>query len=326
MPAIDMPAIDCFCAGILVADHLCAPIDHLPAAGELVLTEKLPLEIGGCAANTAIDLARLDICVGILGCVGEDPFGQFIIDTLAAQRIDTRHVRRAAGVGTSGTLIVNVRGEDRRFIHMIGANGALRAEDIPVELVTQARVFYVGGYLLMPGLRQDGLAELFRKARKAGVRTVLDVVLPDASDHWPNVAGLLAHTDVFLPNDDEAKVLTGLSDPTAQAERFLAAGAGAAVITCGEQGTVLASRAGNVRVRAGVYGVPFVGGTGAGDAFTAGYIAGMLQDLDPLGCLRWGSALGASCVRGIGATETVFRRAEAERFLAGHALRIEPWN
>ena len=162
--------VDCFSAGILVADHLCAPIDHLPVAGELVLTDDLPLQIGGCAANTAIDLARLDVRVGILGCVGQDPFGQFIVETLAAQGINTHYVRRVSGVGTSGTLIVNVRGEDRRFIHMIGANGALRAEDIPLDLVTQARVFYVGGYLLMPGLEQDGLTRLFRQARAAGVR------------------------------------------------------------------------------------------------------------------------------------------------------------
>jgi sugar/nucleoside kinase (ribokinase family) len=318
--------IDCFCAGILVADHLCAPIDHLPAAGELVLTDGLPLQIGGCAANTAIDLARLDVRVGILGCVGQDPFGQFIVETLAAQGINTRHVRSVSGAGTSGTLIVNVRGEDRRFIHMIGANGVLRAEDIPLELVTQAKVFYVGGYLLMPGLAQDALARLFRQAREAGVRTVLDVVLPDASDHWPNIEALLAHTDVFLPNDDEAQLLTGLTDPLAQAERILAAGATAAVITCGEKGTVLAARepgGGTLRARASIFEMPFVGGTGAGDAFTAGYIAGLLQDLDPLGCLRWGSALGASCVRGIGATETVFHRQEAEQFLAEHELRIE---
>jgi sugar/nucleoside kinase (ribokinase family) len=318
--------VDCFCAGILVADHLCAPIDHLPSAGELVLADDLPLQIGGCAANAAIDLARLDVRVGILGCVGQDLFGQFVIETLSAQGINTRHVRRMAGVGTSGTLIVNVRGEDRRFIHTIGANGVLRAEDIPLDLVTQARVFYVGGYLLMPGLRQEGLAILFRQARESGVRTVLDVVMPDAQDHWRDIESLLAHTDVFLPNDDEAQALTGLADPLAQAERFLAAGAGAAVITCGEHGTLLAARESSgdtLRAKAGTYAVPFVGGTGAGDAFTAGYIAGMLQDLDPLGCLRWGSALGASCVRGIGATETVFRRQEAEEFLAQHELRIE---
>jgi len=256
--------------------------------------------------------------------VGSDPFGAFVVDTLAGKGIDTRHVRRVADLGTSGTLIINVRGQDRRFIHMIGANAALRAEDIAADLVARAKVLYVGGYLLMPGLRPEGLATLFRQARRSGVRTVLDVVMPDEKDYWTDVAPVLAETDVFLPNDDEAQALTGLKDPLAQAERFLAAGAGAAVITCGEQGTVLATRqAGEtLRVKAGVFDVPFVGGTGAGDAFTAGYITGMLQGLDPLGCLRWGSALGASCVRGIGATDTVFSRQEAQRFLAEHELRI----
>jgi len=254
-----MPAVDCFSAGILVADHLCAPIERLPAAGELVLADELPLQIGGCAANTAIDLARLEVSVGILGCVGHDSFGQFVIDTLAGQGIDTTHVRRERGIGTSGTLIINVRGEDRRFIHTIGANAALRAEDIPVELVTQARVFYVGGYLLMPGLRPEPLARLFQAAREAGVRTVLDVVLPDARDHWREIEVLLPDVDVFLPNDDEAALLTGLSEPADQAERFLAAGAGAAVITCGEHGTLLATRApggGRLRVRADARDVP----------------------------------------------------------------------
>jgi sugar/nucleoside kinase (ribokinase family) len=313
-----MSSVDCFCAGILVADHLCAPIDHLPTAGELVLADALPLQIGGCAANTAIDLARLDVNVSILGCVGQDPFGQFIIETLDGHGIATRHIRRVAEAGTSGTLIVNVKGQDRRFIHAIGANAALRAADIPVELVTQARVFYVGGYLLMPGLVQDELAALFRAARAAGVQTVLDVVMPDQRDHWPDIVGLLAETDVFLPNQDEAAALTGSSDPLRQAERFLEAGAKTAVITCGEHGTVLATD--KLRIKAETYKVPFVGGTGAGDAFTAGYIAGLLAGEDARGCLRWGSALGASAVRGVGATETVFTRAEAEQFMAGQEL------
>jgi sugar/nucleoside kinase (ribokinase family) len=59
---------------------------------------------------------------------------------------------------------------------------------------------------------------------------------------------------------------------------------------------------------------------GAGDAFTAGYIAGLLDGQDPRGCLGWGSALGASAVRGVGATETVFTRAEAQQFMVGQEL------
>jgi sugar/nucleoside kinase (ribokinase family) len=76
-------------------------------------------------------------------------------------------------------------------------------------------------------------------------------------------------------------------------------------------------------IHAGVYPTQYVGGTGAGDAFDAGYITGILAGEDAVGCLKWGSALGASCVRGIGATESVFNRQEAIDFMKRHQLQIE---
>jgi sugar/nucleoside kinase (ribokinase family) len=313
-------AIDCLSAGILVADHLCAPIARVPGPGELVLTDELPLSIGGCAANTAMDLARVGVRVGVLGCVGQDPFGRFIIDTLAAQGIDTQGIRTQSDVGTSGTLIINVAGQDRRYIHMPGANAAFRAADISRELVRQAKVFYIGGYLLS-GLDQQGLVPLFREAQATGVKTVLDVVMPGPGDHWRQFDKLLAVTDVFLPNTDEAKAITGMSDPVQQAEQFLEAGAKTVVITCGGEGTILMTD--RLRLRAGTYPVDFVGGTGAGDAFDAGYIAGLLAGEEPRRCLEWGSALGASCVRSISATDSVFTREQALAFMAQHRLAIE---
>ncbi len=312
--------IDCLSTGVLVADHLCDPISHLPAAGELVLSERLPLEIGGCAANVAMDLAKLGVRVGVLGCVGHDPFGAFVRDTLAARGVDVSGIRVEPSVPTSGTLIVNVRAQDRRFIHSIGANASLAVAHIPIELVRQSRVLYVGGYLLLPGMDQDELARLFSTARASRVTTVLDVVLPGPGDHWSRLERLLPHTDVFLPNHDESVVITGLKDPLDQARRFREAGARTVVITCGGDGAVLVSD--DCRLRAGVYPLPFVGGTGAGDAFDAGFIAGLLAGDDFRRCLEWGSILGASCVRAIGATEGVFNRAEAEDFMRRHPLRI----
>ena len=314
-------SIDCLSAGILVADHLCAPIPRLPRSGELVISDRLPLAIGGCAANVAIDLTRVGVRTGVAGCVGQDPFGQFIIDSLSSHGIDTAAIRRMEGVETSGTLIVNVVGEDRRFIHCPGANAVLQAADIPLDWIRRAKVFYVGGYLLMPALeRPDGLATLFREARRAGVITVLDVVVPGAGDHWDKLSAVLAETDVFLPNDDEAALITGLTDPVAQAERFRAAGARTVVITQGRHGAVLVGD--GVRLRSGVYPTEFVGATGSGDAFDAGYITGLLAGADPLGCLKWGAALGASCVRSLSATESVFSRDEAEDFLSRHELPV----
>ena len=318
-----MTDIDCLSVGILVADHGCAPISHLPAAGELLLADRLTLSVGGCASNVAIDLARLAVRVGVVGCVGEDTLGRFVIETLEAARIDSSGVRPWAGVGTSGTLIINVAGEDRRFIHTLGANAHFAAVDIPLARVRAAKVLYVGGYLLMPALVAVELAEVFRQARAWGVTTVLDIGLPGPGDQWPHLAPVLPHTDVFLPNHHEATAITGLSDPRRQAQRFHDAGAGTVVITCGGQGTVLVTK--GQRLRAGVYARPLVASTGAGDAFAAGYIAALLAGADLPRCLEWGSALGASCVRGVSATESVFTRAEAEEFLREHPLKIESW-
>jgi sugar/nucleoside kinase (ribokinase family) len=314
-------SIECLSVGILVADHLCDPISHVPKAGELILAERLPLAIGGCASNAAVDLARLGVQVGVVGCVGGDIFGRFVAETLAAAGVDVSDIHTVEGVETSGTLIINVQGEDRRFVHTRGANAHLRVADIPLDRLRAAKVLYVGGYLLMTALDPHELAALFRTARAMGVKTVLDIVLPGPGDHWPLLVPLLAETDVFLPNQDEAAVITGLADPLAQAERFRAAGARTVVITCGHAGSVLVSE--QERLRAPVFPVEYRGGTGSGDAFDAGYIVGLLRGEDAAGCLRWGSAIGASCVRSISATESVFTLAEAEAFLRQHPLAIE---
>ncbi len=313
--------LDCLSVGILVADHLCDPIQHFPAAGELVISSHLPLALGGCAANVGIDLTRLGVRTGVVGCVGQDAFGRFIIDELRHADVDVQGIRQRSGAETSGTLIINVQGEDRRFIHCPGANALVRVEDIPRERMLAAKILYVGGYLLMPALEGEPLAALFREARAAGVLTVLDIVLPGPGDHWDKLASVLPETDVFLPNSDESRLLTGEVDPVRQAERFANAGAGTVVVTCGGEGSVTIS--GDTRLRAGVHSVEFRGGTGSGDAFDAGFIAGMLQGLCLEDCIRWGTAVGASCVRSISATDSVFTREEANDFLASNPLAVE---
>jgi len=314
-------AIDCLSAGILFADVACAPLPRMPRAGELVPVERVQLGMGGCAANAAVDLVKLGIKVGVSGCVGDDPFGTFLVDALNQGGVDTRGVHRIEGMGSAATMIVNVQGEDRRFISTAGANTRFTVEHIPADWVSQAKVFYVGGYLMMPGLETDSMVEMFRRARKAGARTVLDVVLFGGEHYQETLARILPETDVFLPNDDEAAIITGLKDPWQQADHFRQLGAETVVITLGSRGSVLASD--RLRLRAGVYPVNFVGGAGSGDAFDAGYIAGMLAGEDPAGCLRWGSALGASCVRAIGTTESVCNRQELDQFMQDHPLPIE---
>lgn len=316
-----MKRLDCLCVGIVVADHVCSPIEHLPVAGELITTDRLQLTVGGCAANVAVDLARLDVATAIVGRVGDDVFGRFVRGSLESAGVRCDQLTVSNTAQTSGTLVVNVKGEDRRFIHNPGANAEFHGTELSADVIRNARVLYLGGYCLSALPTAETVADMFRIARDAGVTTVLDVVISGPGNYWDRLRPVLPYTDVFLPNGDEAGKITGLSDPRAQARAFCDAGAKTVVITCGDDGACCIS--GDQQLRAKTFPVEFVDGTGSGDAFVAGYIYGLLQDQSPADCMRLGSALGGSCVRATGATTGVFTAAELSEFLQQNALEIE---
>jgi sugar/nucleoside kinase (ribokinase family) len=285
------------------------------------MADSMLLTIGGCAANAAVDLARMNVRVGIVGRVGADVFGRVVSDLLRAAGVETSSLQISADTDTSQTLIVNVVGQDRRFIHTFGANRDFRAADISLDLLQDAKVLYVGGYLAMPAVTPDELALVFATARAQGVKTVLDVVVPGPGEYLSRLDRLLPHVDVFLPNNHEGEIITGEKDPLRQAGVFQRLGAGTTVITMGDAGSILVQ--GDLRLRAGVYSVPTVDASGGGDAFDAGYMCGLLQGKGPEDCLRLASALGASCVRAIGTTPGVFTRTECAAFLQENNLAIE---
>src|ERR1700722_19474701 len=138
-------SVEVLCAGIVVADHVCTPITHLPAAGELVMADGMLLTIGGCAANTAVDLAKMEVDVAIAACVGADVFGRVVSDILREAKVDVGCLKTSATAETSQTLIVNVQGQDRRFIHTFGANREFSAADIPLPMLEGIKVLFCGG-------------------------------------------------------------------------------------------------------------------------------------------------------------------------------------
>jgi sugar/nucleoside kinase (ribokinase family) len=266
-------------------------------------------------------LAKLGVRATICGRVGDDAFGRFVADSLRGYGVDVSALGVDRDRATSQTLIVNVKGQDRRFIHSFGANEGLTASDLDPLLDPPPRVLYVGGYLILPGVDPAALAERFARARRAGTVTVLDVATPGPADYVRQLRPVLPETDVFLPNADEAALILGESDPVRQAEAFRALGAKRVVITCGDRGAV--SLSDGQRVRLGTYPVTYVDGTGGGDAFDSGYIAGLLDGLPEMECLKLASAVGASCVRAVGTTAGIFTRQEADAYIRRHTLAVE---
>ena len=306
---------------MVLVDHLTPPIPRIPKAGELIAVDQLYLNVGGGVSNTSMALARLGIPVSISARIGDDAFGRFIVETLEAGGVGTQDVKVDPDRETSQTLIVNVQGEDRRFIHTLGANRGYVAADMDDALAVPPRVLHIGYFLILPQLDGEGLAKRFARVREAGGHTILDVVTPGEGDYIEPLRKVLPHTDVFVPNTDEAALILGEHDPIRQARTFRAMGARRVVVTMGDRGLVSLSDENEVRM--GAFPVAFVDGTGGGDAFNAGYIVGLLEGRSEVDCLTLASAVGASCVREVGATTGVFRRNEAEEFLARHEIPIE---
>jgi sugar/nucleoside kinase (ribokinase family) len=183
-------------------------------------------------------------------------------------------------------------------------------------------VLHIGYFLILPKLDAHALAARFRRAREGGTMTLLDVATPGLGRYLERLRVVLPETDIFVPNADEAELILGEADPLLQARAFREMGARRVVITLGERGVV--SFSDEQKVRVGAYPTPFMDGSGGGDAFNAGYILGLLEGRPELECLRLASVVGASCVRSVGTTEGVFTRQEAEDFMQGHELAIEP--
>ena len=316
----------CLCSGILFADIACYPISHIPAEGELIPTEKIELNLGGCAANVATDLTRLGVNVTLSGCVGDDALSDFVVRSVSVPNIDTTRLQRSVGRCPGTALHINVWEQDRRFICTTGANDDYVFDDELFKMLadpnlTSPKVFYLGGFFMLRALETQRTVQFLQSAREHGWTTLLDVVLYGNRQYWDILKPLLPHTDILLPNEHEGERITGMRSPSDQAKKFLDAGVGAAIITQGEVGTLYFSE--QERFRAGVYPTDYVSGSGAGDAFDAGLIAALLDGYDHRDAVCWGSALGASCVREVSTTGGVFDRAELLEFIDQHELAFE---
>ncbi len=289
------PQFDLLVAGEINADLILTGEDLQPRFGQAeILAEHASLTIGSSSAILACGAARLGLSVALVGVVGDDLFGGFMLRSLGNRNVDVSEAIIDPHLETGLTVILNRRA-DRAIITYLGAIYALQAEQVSDELLGKARHLHISSYFLQTTL-QPGLPGLFRRARALNLSTSLDTNW-DPSEKWLGVDALLPWVDVFLPNRAEILALTqagSVEDAMAQLCRQDLTVA----VKMGAQEAL--AQHGSQVARCPALPVEVIDTVGAGDSFDAGFLYGYLQDWELQRCLQLAVACGSLSTRSLG--------------------------
>jgi sugar/nucleoside kinase (ribokinase family) len=306
---------DIVCVGILVADVLGKPVDSLPEKGKLGLVEKMSLQIGGCAANVVIDLARLGLKSTIIGKIGEDNFGRFLLDTLNSEKVNVSGLKLDKDVSTSASMVMISGDGERSILHSFGANAVFCFEDIDLDIVKKSKILLIAGTFLMPGFDGEGTRRLLKFAKENNVLCCMDTAWDSKGQWLKKIESSLGYLEWFMPSYDEAREMSNLTDPAEIAEFFCSKGVKNVIIKLGNEGCFVKPE--NVKG----YKVPafdkvkVIDTSGAGDSFCAGFIAGLSNGWDIAECANFANAVGAHCIMQIGTTTGIRSIEETKEFM-----------
>ncbi len=293
--------------------------------------------VGGCPANIAIGTARLGLKSGVISRVGDEQMGRFVVETLAAEGVET------AGISVdpqrlTALVILGIRDRDS-FPHIFYrsdcADMALAAEQIDPAFVASARALLISGtHLSRPGVEAASKAALGH-ARAAGTKVVFDI------DYRPVLWGLTGHAagenrfiaddaisqrlqavlpdcDLVVGTEEEIHIAGGVAETGSALRRIRGLTDAVLVVKRGAQGCIVFDGEIPEDLEAGVVQrgrpVEVFNTLGAGDGFMSGFLSGWLRDRPLAECAELGNAVGALVVSRHGCAPAMPSREELARF------------
>jgi 5-dehydro-2-deoxygluconokinase len=276
--------------------------------------------LGGSSANQAVGLARLGKRVGMIAAVSRDAIGDFLIEFLEREGVETRHIQRVAG-HESSLSITEVSPPDRFpqvFYRKDPADAQLRLTPAALNYLDHARLFATNGTSLCASPSRESTLEALERARKAGATVVFDIDYRAMS--WPSAATAgqfarltLPYLEVIIGNEPELCLTAGKDDPEA-AVNFLRDRVRTVVHKLGAAGVRLVNEQGDWTLAP--LPVQVVSTIGAGDGFAAGFLYAVLAEKSWPECLRYGNAAAAIVVSRLSCSEAMPALAELESVLA----------
>jgi ribokinase len=302
----DILKYDVLVVGSLNTD-LVVQAPHFPLPGETISGGDLQVIPGGKGANQAVAAARLGANVSMLGRVGKDNFGDFLLDNLKANHVDTHLVQRDDSSTGTATIIVDSNGQNS-IVLSAGANGKVSSADVEHASFSTFKLL-----LLQLEIPTPTVLRAAQRAKENNMRVILN---PAPAKQLPEE--LISLADFLIPNETELSLLTGMevkdiSSIEKAARDLLERGVQNVIVTMGSRGALIVDKDTSTQVN--TYKVDVVDTTAAGDAFIGGFATKLLESASSLvDAVRYGCACGALATTKFGAQPSLPTKEEVERF------------
>lgn len=273
---------------------------------------------GGDTSNCAIAAARQGASSAYCTLVGQDVFGDLLLDLWQREQVDTSTIGRRSDSPTAVYFVTHgEKGHTFTYYRKGSAASHMTPADLPGAALEQSKLLHVSGITLAvsESMRETAMAAIARM-RKAGRKVSFDTNL--RLKLWPletareAILAALKQSDIALPSLEDSTALTGLSDPLAILDYYRDIGIPLVVLKCGAEGVIVASREGRWRLPG--HHVPTVDATGAGDCFDGAFLAELVRGAAPLDAVAYANAAAALTTIGYGAVAPIPRRAAVDAF------------
>ena len=298
------PEFDVIGLGMATVDILTS-VPRLPASNEVFEASGIEMQGGGPAATALVALAKLGMKCAYLGTVGAGQWGDVIVQDFVRYCVDTDWIIECEhGTSTISVILVEKENGNRAILYEKGQLPRLEPEQVPVELIKNAKAIHLDGFHLSAAIHA---------AKIAKEHNVLVSFDGGAGVKSPGIEELLSHVDILVVARDFAKVHTGENDPETAGPELLKFGAREVVITDGENGCWYWDQTQSLHQPA--YPVKVKDTTGAGDTFHGAYLYACLQNWEPQQRLKFASALAALKCTKIGGRAGIPTLSETLEFL-----------
>ncbi len=288
---------------------------------------------GGAPMNTIVGASRLGLKTGAVAAVGDDPFGEYLVNVLRENNVDTSRIVVKRDARTTISFVVNDPSSgERTFIFYRSpwvegaADSLLTPQDIDYDYLSSTEILHVSGFSLSQNPSRDTILDAVRYAGRSGVKVSFDPTL--RVDVWRSEETIrevyykmLRLSDILVLSRDEASFIFGTDDYLEVADKALKFGLDIVGVKLGSEGCFLKSRDGK-EIFEPAFKVKAIDTTGAGDGWNAGLFFGLCTGLNLEVAVKVANAVGALVVTRRGAITALPYRHELERFLKHFNIKL----